>query len=145
MASGGSSISGLGDDANPVTVGDPASPAPAAGPLPRRGLVVPEQQSARPADAEDGRALPAQARRGEGRVIEAGAGGLAPAPRLWTIEWKHLPDVDVAEAGGWRELTTMRRSYQQADPATTLRIVENQPTGHTLDTQPDRSRARPVA
>ena len=52
-----------------------------------------------------------------------------------SITRKHLPDVDVARAGGWRDLTTMKRSYQRADPATTLRAVENRPTGHTLDTQ----------
>jgi hypothetical protein len=28
----------------------------------------------------------------------------------------------------------MKRSYQQADPVTTLQVIENEPTGHTLDT-----------
>jgi len=41
-------------------------------------------------------------------------------------------------AGGWRDLATMKRSYQQADPATTLRVIENEPgtreSGHTSDT-----------
>ena len=60
--------------------------------------------------------------------------GQDPYRRLWAVERKHLPDVDVARAGGWRDLTTMKRSYQQADPVTTLRVIENEPTGHTLDT-----------
>ena len=40
-------------------------------------------------------------------------------------------------AGGWRDLATMKRSYQQADPATTLRVIENEletrEPGHTSD------------
>jgi len=56
--------------------------------------------------------------------------------RLFASERKHLPDVD--RAGGWRDLATMKRSYQQADPATTLRVIENEPgtreSGHTSDT-----------
>ncbi|MGH7623660.1 MAG: hypothetical protein ACREMU_15060 [Gemmatimonadaceae bacterium] len=47
--------------------------------------------------------------------------------RLWALERKHLPDVDTSKAGGWRDITTMRRSDQQANPATTLRVVENAP------------------
>ena len=38
--------------------------------------------------------------------------------RLFASERKHLPDVDLMRAGGWRDLATMKRSYQQADPAT---------------------------
>jgi integrase len=58
--------------------------------------------------------------------------------RLFASERKHLPDVDLMRAGGWRDLATMKRSYQQADPATTLRVIENEPEtrepGHTSDT-----------
>ena len=43
-----------------------------------------------------------------------------PYRRLWAVERKHLPDLDVARAGGWRDLT--------------LRAVENQPAGHTVAT-----------
>jgi integrase len=52
-------------------------------------------------------------------------GGFHAYRRLFAVERKHLPDVDVARAGGWRDLATMKRSYQQADPATTLRAIEN--------------------
>lgn len=48
-----------------------------------------------------------------------------PYRRLWAVERKHLSDVDVAKAGGWRDLATMKRSYQRPDPATVLRVIEN--------------------
>lgn len=44
--------------------------------------------------------------------------------RLWAVERKGLPDVDVAAAGGWRDTRALKLSYQQADPATMLRVVE---------------------
>jgi hypothetical protein len=50
------------------------------------------------------------------------------------VERKHLPDVDVAQAGGWRDLATMKRSYQQADAATVLKVIENEPGRHVADT-----------
>ena len=42
-------------------------------------------------------------------------GRFHPYRRLFATERKHLPDVDVAEAAGWRDLRTMKRSYQQPD------------------------------
>jgi len=36
---------------------------------------------------------------------------------------KHLPDVDVAKAGGWRSIATMKRSYQLVDDAGVLEAV----------------------
>lgn len=48
-----------------------------------------------------------------------------PYRRLWATERKHLPLVDVATAGGWRDTQALRLSYQHADPATVLRVVEN--------------------
>jgi hypothetical protein len=50
-----------------------------------------------------------------------------PYRRLWASERKHLPDPDVAKAGGWRDLAVMKAAYQQADAATVLRVVENAP------------------
>lgn len=58
-----------------------------------------------------------------------------PYRRLFAVERKHLPDVDVARAAGWRDLATMKRSYQQADPATTLRAIEN-PTQSATSARP---------
>ena len=43
--------------------------------------------------------------------------------RKWATERKHLPDVDVAAAGGWKSLQALKASYQQADPATMLSVV----------------------
>ncbi|MGH7575293.1 MAG: hypothetical protein ACREM1_09245 [Longimicrobiales bacterium] len=48
-----------------------------------------------------------------------------PYRRLWAIERKHLPVQDVAEAAGWRDTRSLQNLYQQADPATVLRVVEN--------------------
>jgi hypothetical protein len=58
---------------------------------------------------------------------------------LFAVERKHLPDVDVARAGGWRDLATMKRSYQQPDPATTLRAIENQPDSESTSQAADAS------
>lgn len=43
--------------------------------------------------------------------------------RKWATERKHLPDVDVAEAGGWKTVETLKTAYQHADPETMLRVV----------------------
>ena len=43
--------------------------------------------------------------------------------RKWATERKHLPDVDVAAAGGWRETGSLKRAYQQTDEATMLAVV----------------------
>jgi integrase len=67
-----------------------------------------------------------------------------PYRRLWASERKHLPDPDVAKAGGWRDVSVMRSSYQLADPATVLRVIENAPPGHTLDTQTTNSQSGPT-
>ena len=43
--------------------------------------------------------------------------------RKWATERKHLPDIDVAEAGGWADTQALKRSYQQADADTMLEVV----------------------
>ena len=43
--------------------------------------------------------------------------------RKWATERKHHPDVDVAEAGGWKTVETLKSAYQQADAETILRVV----------------------
>ena len=51
-------------------------------------------------------------------------GGLwHPHRRKWATERKRLPDVDVAAAGGWTELRSMRTAYQQADDAAMLKVA----------------------
>ncbi len=57
--------------------------------------------------------------------------GLTPQPgslwhayrRKWVTERKHLPDCDVAAAGGWTDLRTLTSAYQQVDAATLYRVV----------------------
>ncbi|MEE8446927.1 MAG: hypothetical protein V3S52_04680, partial [Gemmatimonadota bacterium] len=43
--------------------------------------------------------------------------------RGWVTARKHMPDVDVAEAGGWKSLKALRTAYQQPDEATMLDVV----------------------
>jgi hypothetical protein len=43
--------------------------------------------------------------------------------RKWVTERKHLPDPDVAVAGGWKNSETLRQCYQRADGATILKVV----------------------
>lgn len=73
-------------------------------------------------------------------VAKLERGAWHPYRRLWAMERKHHSDVDVAKAGGWRDLATMKRAYQVADPATVLNAVENAPTGHKSDTPSEPSR-----
>jgi hypothetical protein len=48
--------------------------------------------------------------------------------RKWVTERKHLPDVDVAAAGGWKSVDTMKMAYQHADMDTMVTVV-NEPRG----------------
>ena len=43
--------------------------------------------------------------------------------RKWASEREHLPDMDVAIAGGWNSLASLKTAYQQADEATMLQVV----------------------
>lgn len=43
--------------------------------------------------------------------------------RKWATERKHLPDVDVAAAGGWSDLSSLKTCYQHADQETMLKVV----------------------
>ncbi len=64
--------------------------------------------------------------KGSGETRRAGPSerkSLARYRRKWATERKHLPDVDVAAAGGWKELESLRQCYQQADEATMLEVV----------------------
>lgn len=45
--------------------------------------------------------------------------------RLWATERKHLPDVDVAEAGGWQGTKAMKLAYQGSTPSGVLAAVVN--------------------
>lgn len=43
--------------------------------------------------------------------------------RKWATERKHLPNVDVAAAGGWADTQALVKCYQRADEDTILRVV----------------------
>lgn len=46
--------------------------------------------------------------------------------RLWATARKDLPDVDVAQAGGWASLEALKLAYQRPDDATMLRVVQHE-------------------
>ena len=46
--------------------------------------------------------------------------------RLWASSRKSLPDVDVAQAGGWDSLEALRKAYQCPDDETMLRVVTHE-------------------
>jgi hypothetical protein len=46
--------------------------------------------------------------------------------RLWASSRKDLPDVDVAQAGGWSSLEALKLAYQHPDDATMLRVVTHE-------------------
>lgn len=63
-------------------------------------------------------------RESQGPSLEPQKGSLWHAyRRKWAAERKHLPDKDVAQAGGWASLESLKKSYQQADEATMLYVV----------------------
>ncbi len=43
--------------------------------------------------------------------------------RKWATERKHLPLKDVADAGGWSEVSTLLRCYTQSDDETMLAVM----------------------
>ncbi len=50
-------------------------------------------------------------------------GGFHMFRRGWATARKHLPDVDVAAVGDWKDLATMKRCYQHEDPETTRKVA----------------------
>jgi len=55
--------------------------------------------------------------------------GLSPAAALraayrrkWVTERKHLPDVDVTAAAGWKDTQSPKSAYQQADTGTIVYV-----------------------
>jgi len=57
------------------------------------------------------------------------AGGLwHPYRRGWASERMHFPLKAVADAGGWKDVTTLVRCYQQTDERTLLAVMANEPS-----------------
>ena len=46
-----------------------------------------------------------------------------PYRRKWATERKHLPVIDVAQAGGWSDTQTLLTCYQQPDQETLLAVI----------------------
>jgi hypothetical protein len=78
----------------------------------------------RPITRELASALPLRAER-RAKLPELERGLFHPYRRLIAVEGMALPNVGVARAGGWRDLTVMKRSYQRPRAATVLRLVES--------------------
>jgi integrase len=47
--------------------------------------------------------------------------------RKWATDRKHYPVVDVAAAGGWRDINTLLTCYQQPDVDTMRSVIELRP------------------
>ena len=57
------------------------------------------------------------------KLPEVEGGDFHPYRRKWSTERKHLPDVDVAAAGGWSNTRALKMSYQQVDELTMYSVV----------------------
>ena len=55
---------------------------------------------------------------------------------MWATERKHLPDKDVAAAGGGRDIESLRKSYQQVDEKTLLQVMTNPNRLLDIDVKP---------
>jgi integrase len=67
-------------------------------------------------------------------------GGLwHPFRRKWATERKRYSVVDVAAAGGWRDINTLLTCYQHPDSETMRAVVELTPTPEKLSHQLSRS------
>ncbi len=66
-------------------------------------------------------------------------GGLwHPWRRKWATERKGMPLKDVAAAGGWKDTTTLLKSYQQVDDETLLQVVLAAPKLYANGTEGER-------
>ncbi len=56
--------------------------------------------------------------------LEPQVGGVwHPYRRAYAIKRKHLPASDVAQQGGWKNISVVQEVYMQADRATLLRVL----------------------
>ena len=97
-------------------------------PAPRATIEIPQGSIPKPWTRYYARVLLERAeRRAELQAVDGG--DFHPYRRKWATERKHLPDVDVARAGGWSEKDprALKTSYQQVDEATLLAVV-SEPT-----------------
>ncbi|MEX2109711.1 MAG: tyrosine-type recombinase/integrase [Gemmatimonadaceae bacterium] len=57
------------------------------------------------------------------KIQKLDGGGWHALRRKWASERKHLPLVDVAAAGGWKDTQTLVECYQHADAETMLAVM----------------------
>ncbi len=96
-------------------------PARTAGPR-RRASVPQRRDPRRPIDHHLATAWLYQAEKLAGLPRVAG-GAWHPFRRAWATARKGLSLKDVAEAGGWKDTTTLLKCYTQADPETIADVV----------------------
>jgi integrase len=60
---------------------------------------------------------------GLAKLAKIDGGDFHPYRRAWASSRKHLPDVDVAAAGGWSDTRALKTSYQQADDASMYAVM----------------------
>ena len=53
-----------------------------------------------------------------------------PYRRMWATARAHLPLKQVAIAGGWRDVETLVKCYQQPDRDSLLAVMENERPVH---------------
>lgn len=97
-------------------------------PAPRAKVEIPQGEIPKAWTRHYARALLERAE-GAAKLEKVVGGDFHPYRRKWATERKHLPDVDVARAGGWSEKDprALKTSYQQVDEATLLAVV-SEPT-----------------
>lgn len=97
-------------------------------PAPRATVEIPQGEIPKAWTRHYARALLERAETAA-KLPKVDGGDFHPYRRKWATERKHLPDVDVARAGGWSEKDprALKTSYQQVDDATLLAVV-SEPT-----------------
>src|SRR6185437_1324717 len=83
---------------------------------------MPGSEPVKPWDRYHARLLLERAERLAG-LPHLDGGDFHPYRRAWATARKHLPAQDVAAAGGWRDLRSLEKSYQQIDARTMLAVV----------------------
>jgi len=93
---------------------------PAIGDVPL--FPMPNVKTVKPWDRYHARLLLERAER-LAELAPIDGGDFHPYRRAWATARKHLPAQDVAAAGGWRDLRSLEKCYQQVDAKTMLAVV----------------------
>jgi hypothetical protein len=55
---------------------------------------------------------------------------------MWATERKHLPDKDLAAAGGWRDIESLQSPTNKVDEKTLLQVMTNPNRLLDIDVKP---------